>query len=51
MATREEKTELLKVFESLDLNHDGMLSREELVIGYSKIMPNDEAEEEVDRIM
>lgn len=28
-----------------------MLSREELIIGYSKIMPFEEAETEVDKIM
>jgi hypothetical protein len=28
-----------------------MLSREELVIGYSKLMPLEEAETEVDKIM
>lgn len=33
MATKEEKYELLKTFQALDLNNDGKLSREELTIG------------------
>lgn len=41
----------MKVFKSLDINNDGTLSREELVIGYSKIMPKEEAEIEIDKIM
>jgi hypothetical protein len=49
----------MKTFQSLDLNNDGMLSREELILGifcfsalgYSKLMPFAEAEEQVDKIM
>lgn len=41
----------MKTFQALDLNNDGMLSREELIIGYSKLMPYEQAEEEVNRIM
>jgi len=33
------------------LNNDGMLSREELIIGYSKMMPYEDAENEVEKIM
>ena len=33
LATKEEKAELLKTFQSLDLNGDGKLSRDELIIG------------------
>ena len=33
LATREEKGELLQTFQDLDLNKDGMLSKEELIIG------------------
>lgn len=36
MATREEKNELLKTFQSLDVNGDGQLNREELINGNSK---------------
>jgi len=35
----------------LDTNGDGMLSREELINGYEKIMSSTEAEKEVDEIM
>mmetsp|Transcript_19738 Transcript_19738/g.16904 ORF Transcript_19738/g.16904 Transcript_19738/m.16904 type:complete len:96 (+) Transcript_19738:951-1238(+) len=34
LASREEKQMLLKTFEALDLNHDGQLSRDELIEGY-----------------
>jgi Ca2+-binding EF-hand superfamily protein len=35
----------------LDLNNDGIISREELLIAYEKMMPRDEAESAVDHIM
>lgn len=35
----------------LDLNGDGKLSREELIAGYSKILPMESAVKEVDKIM
>ena len=44
MSSRDEKLELLQTFKSLDLNGDGKLSRDELIIGYTKIMNPDEAE-------
>eukprot|EP01017_Pseudomicrothorax_dubius_P034140 TRINITY_DN4645_c0_g3_i2.p1 TRINITY_DN4645_c0_g3~~TRINITY_DN4645_c0_g3_i2.p1 ORF type:complete len:444 (-),score=68.62 TRINITY_DN4645_c0_g3_i2:420-1751(-) len=50
-ATREEKEELLKAFRALDLNGDGLLSREELIEGYKKIMNAAQAEEEVTNIL
>eukprot|EP01017_Pseudomicrothorax_dubius_P024218 TRINITY_DN2577_c0_g1_i2.p2 TRINITY_DN2577_c0_g1~~TRINITY_DN2577_c0_g1_i2.p2 ORF type:complete len:342 (+),score=75.02 TRINITY_DN2577_c0_g1_i2:576-1601(+) len=50
-ATREEKDELLKAFRALDLNGDGLLSREELIEGYKKIMNAAQAEEEVTRVL
>ena len=51
MTSREEKCQLIKAFQALDLNNDGMLQREELVMGYRRMMSEEEAEEEVDRIM
>ncbi len=50
MTSREEIAELEAVFKALDLNNDGKLSWEELLIGYRKVM-GDMAESEVDRIM
>ena len=47
---KEEKDELLKTFKALDLDHDGQLTPDELLIGYSKMMDQDEADKEVKRI-
>jgi len=47
---KEEKDELLKTFKALDLDHDGQLTHDELMIGYSKLMGEEEAKKEVDRI-
>jgi calcium-dependent protein kinase len=47
---KDEKEELLKTFKSLDLDHDGQLTKQELTYGYSKIMGKTEAEKEVERI-
>lgn len=47
---KDEKDELLKTFKELDLDHDGQLTHDELMIGYSKTMGEDEARREVDRI-
>ena len=41
----------MKTFQALDKNGDGVLSREELILGYSKNMGEQEAIEEVNRIM
>ena len=51
MASKEEQTELMKTFNLIDLNNDGKLSQEELVIGYSKFMDRPQAEEAVKKIM
>ena len=51
LATKEEKNDLLNSFKILDLNGDGKLSKEELIIGYEKLMPKEEAEKEVNHIM
>ena len=50
LASKEEMNELQKAFKALDLNRNGVLSRDELLIGYRDIM-GDMAEVEVDRIM
>lgn len=36
LTTKEEKNELLKTFQQLDLNGDGILTKEELLIGRFK---------------
>lgn len=51
MATSQEKVNLLKTFQKLDLNGDGQLTREELLEGYRNIMNNPNPEEEVSNIM
>lgn len=50
LASKEEMDELQKAFKALDINKSGVLSREELLIGYKELM-GDLAEAEVDRIM
>lgn len=37
----------MSTFKSLDLNGDGVLSKQELMTGYSKYMTSQEAEKEV----
>ncbi|KAL4466461.1 hypothetical protein ABPG73_019079 [Tetrahymena malaccensis] len=51
VSTKEEKDQLLKTFKQLDTDGDGMLSQEELLNGYKKIMSAVQAEEEVKKIM
>lgn len=51
LASKDEKNDLLKIFEKLDLNGDGKLSREELMTGFQNTMDTMEAEQEVNRIM
>lgn len=50
LASKEEMDQLQKAFKALDLNKTGVLSRDELLIGYRQLM-GDLAEAEVDRIM
>ena len=50
LASKEQMDELQKAFKALDINKTGVLSREELLIGYRQLM-GDLAEAEVDRIM
>lgn len=50
-STTEEKNKLLKIFKAFDTNGDGQLSREELLVGYKKIMKVNDPEEEVNKIM
>ncbi|KAL4470266.1 hypothetical protein ABPG74_011877 [Tetrahymena malaccensis] len=51
LASKEEKNELLKVFQSLDTNNDGKLQRDELIQGYKKIFNHPNPQEEVDKIL
>lgn len=51
LTTKEEKEELLKTFRKLDANGDGVLSKEELIAGYSETLGQVEAEEEVKKLM
>ena len=51
LTTKDERNELLKTFQQLDSNGDGVLSREELLAGYKKTLGAAEAEEEVTKIM
>jgi len=51
IATKEERDHLLKTFHALDLNGDGKLSRDELIIGYQQILGSQHPEEEVDAII
>lgn len=51
LMTKEEKNEMLEIFQSLDKNGDGVLSREEIFEGYKNTLGEVEAKKEVDRIM
>lgn len=51
MITQEEMRELAKTFEALDVNNDGRLTRDELLVGFTAQMGAVAAEIEADRIM
>jgi len=51
MSTKEETSELMKTFQALDANGDGLLSREELIQGYKQIMGEAQAISEVDALL
>ena len=51
LITKEDKNELLGLFQQFDKNGDGVLSREEILLGYKEILGDVEAEIETDRIM
>jgi Ca2+-binding EF-hand superfamily protein len=51
LSSKEEQSELLRSFKALDLDNDGLLSREELIIGYKKFLTPAQAVDQVDKIM
>jgi len=51
LSTKEEKQQLIDTFKKLDTNGDGVLSREEILEGYRQLMSDEEAQEEVNKIM
>jgi calcium-dependent protein kinase len=51
LLSKEEKNELLDLFQSFDKNGDGVLSKEEIFEGYKSILGEVEAAKEVERIM
>mmetsp|Transcript_38780 Transcript_38780/g.44119 ORF Transcript_38780/g.44119 Transcript_38780/m.44119 type:complete len:494 (-) Transcript_38780:360-1841(-) len=50
LASKDETEELKALFQSLDINGDGMLSRDEIKVGYGKLIGEEAAEEEVEKI-
>lgn len=50
--SEEEKKEILQVFQSLDLDGDGSLNKEELIEGYRRLLgKNKEVEEKVEKVL
>lgn len=50
LMTKEEKNEMLEMFQNLDKNGDGVLSKEEIFEGYKEALGELEAKREVDKI-
>jgi calcium-dependent protein kinase len=51
LLSKEEKNELLELFQAFDKNGDGVLSKDEIYEGYKSILGEVEAAKEVERIM
>jgi calcium-dependent protein kinase len=51
LMSKEEKNELLELFQAFDINGDGVLTQEEIFEGYKSILGEIEAIKEVERIM
>lgn len=51
LASKEEKQELMQIFQYLDSDNDGKLSNEELINGMKKVMDHEEATLEGNRII
>lgn len=51
LVSKQEQEELMKVFQALDNNGDGKLTKEELIQGYSQTMDLATAQEEMKKIM
>ncbi len=51
LITKEDKNELLELFQQFDKNGDGVLTKDEILEGYQSILGELEAEREADRIM
>ena len=52
LSNKEEKAKLTEIFKSFDRNHDGILSREELIQGYTQLYgSSDRAAIEVEQIL
>ena len=49
--TASDTKELREVFKAIDINGDGKISKEELLIHYERFVGSDKAQEEVDKIM
>ena len=52
LSNKEEKAQLTEIFKSFDKNHDGILSKEELIQGYAQLHGStDRAQIEVELIL